>query len=98
MAANANNSKPKVQSNIDSETYEEASAILKELGINHATAISMFYHQIVNQGKLPFDVGVSKERLADIRLGAAIKTIPSKRAKSKAELMEWLENADKEDE
>jgi len=43
-----------------------------------------------------FDDAVSDERISDIRLGAVIETIPSKREKSKTELMEWLENADKE--
>lgn len=42
----------------DKKTKKKAEKILKSLGLNHSTAINIFYHLIVANSGLPFDVRV----------------------------------------
>lgn len=42
--------------NVDAKTKEEATRILKELGLNMTTAVNMFLAQIVRRDGIPFEV------------------------------------------
>ena len=42
--------------NVDSNIKEEATAILKGLGLNMSTAINMFLAQVVKRDGIPFEV------------------------------------------
>lgn len=42
---------------VDSETKEQATEILKEVGLSMSTAINMFLKQVINHDGLPFEVG-----------------------------------------
>ena len=42
--------------NVDAKNKEEATAILKGLGLNMSTAINMFLAQIVKRDGIPFEV------------------------------------------
>ena len=42
--------------NVDAKTKEEATGILKGLGLNMSTAINMFLAQIVKRDGIPFEV------------------------------------------
>lgn len=42
--------------NVDTKTKEEATTILKSLGLNMSTAINMFLAQIVKRDGIPFEV------------------------------------------
>lgn len=42
--------------NVDSKTKEEATIILKGLGLNMSTAINMFLTQIVKRDGIPFEI------------------------------------------
>lgn len=42
--------------NVDPEIKEEATAILKSLGLNMSTAINMFLAQVVKRDGIPFEV------------------------------------------
>ncbi|GHV15781.1 hypothetical protein FACS1894219_12730 [Clostridia bacterium] len=48
----------KVKSNlnvrIDASIKERAGELLRRMGIDHTTAIEMFYRQIINENRLPF--------------------------------------------
>lgn len=46
--------------NVDAETKKEATAILKDLGLNMSTAINMFLVQIVKRDGIPFEITNSK--------------------------------------
>ncbi|GHU51737.1 hypothetical protein AGMMS49975_06120 [Clostridia bacterium] len=39
---------------IDAGIKERAGALLTRMGIDHTTAIEMFYRQIINENRLPF--------------------------------------------
>ncbi len=41
---------------VDSETKEEATKILKEVGLSMSTAINLFLKQVINHDGLPFEV------------------------------------------
>lgn len=42
--------------NVDAKTKEEATNILKSLGLNMSTAINMFLAQVVKRDGIPFEV------------------------------------------
>jgi DNA-damage-inducible protein J len=40
---------------------EEVGKILDRLGLNHSTAVNMFYHQVLVHKGIPFDVKIPNE-------------------------------------
>lgn len=46
----------KIQARIDGAVKEEAESILKNMGLSPATAIDIFYRQIIFQKKMPFEI------------------------------------------
>jgi len=51
-----------VQVRIEKELKEQANAILASLGMNATTAITLFYSQIVRQGRIPFEWNIPKHQ------------------------------------
>jgi len=47
-----------IQVRIDALLKKEAEAALKSMGLNMSTAIHLFCRQVVNQGRIPFDIVV----------------------------------------
>ena len=45
-----------VQVRIDSALKKETEATLKSMGLSMSTAIHLFCRQVVNQGRIPFDI------------------------------------------
>lgn len=61
---------------VDTKDKEEATNILKDLGLNMSTAINMFIKQIIKNDGLPFNVSnpkPSKELLEALEEGAKIE-------------------------
>ena len=54
--------------NVDAKNKEDATAILKGLGLNMSTAINMFLVQIVKRNGIPFEVTnpTPKEEIAEV--------------------------------
>lgn len=42
--------------NVDAKVKEEATAILKDLGLNMSTAINMFLVQVIKKDGIPFEI------------------------------------------
>ena len=62
--------------NVDTKVKEEATSILKSLGLNMSTAINMFLAQVVKRDGIPFEVvnpKPSKELLEALQEGALIE-------------------------
>jgi DNA-damage-inducible protein J len=64
---------------IDSSVKERAGALLTRMGIDHTTAIEMFYRQLINENGLPFTpkpvVSVDEQLRAAFRNRSYPKTI-----------------------
>ena len=65
-----------IQVRMDPELKKETEATLKSMGLNMSTAIHLFCQQVVNQGRIPFDIVVpdtpneiTRKTLDDARLG-----------------------------
>lgn len=61
--------------NVDKQIKEEATSILKSLGLNMSTAINMFLTQVVKRDGIPFEVTnpkPSKELLEALQKGEEI--------------------------
>ncbi|HBA0799907.1 TPA: type II toxin-antitoxin system RelB/DinJ family antitoxin, partial [Enterococcus faecium] len=46
----------KLQISMDEKLKNEAESIIDELGMSPKTAVTVFYKQIVEQGKIPFSI------------------------------------------
>lgn len=67
--------------NVDTQVKEEATNILKGLGLNMSTAINMFLAQVVKRDGIPFEVTnpkPSKEMLQALREVEEMKKSPDK--------------------
>ena len=42
--------------NVDAKVKEEATAILKDLGLNMSTAVNMFLVQVIKKDGIPFEI------------------------------------------
>ena len=45
----------------DKELKEQVGIILKNLGLNHSTAINMFYRLVIANNGIPFDVKITNK-------------------------------------
>lgn len=41
---------------------DEVGKIFSRLGLNHSTAINMFYHQVINYKGIPFDIKIPNKQ------------------------------------
>lgn len=62
-----------IQFRMDSDLKQRLEKIFKEMGLNMTTAMNLFAHAVVNQGKIPFDITAPKSQiendLEDVRAG-----------------------------
>ncbi len=82
---------------VDKKDKEQATNILKDLGLNMSTAINMFIKQIIKEDGIPFEIRnprPSKELLEALQEGEDILNgkIQAKRYHSVKELIGDLEN------
>ncbi|MCV3316381.1 type II toxin-antitoxin system RelB/DinJ family antitoxin [Pediococcus ethanolidurans] len=88
--------KKRVQVKIDKDLADDTEAILNELGLNPTTAINMFYKRIVANGALPFNVSLSEEERANLRLLKATEGTPVTEFKDAKEVSDWLNDPDED--
>ena len=70
------------QARMDVPLKTTVDAILEQMGLNGAIVIRMLYKKIADLGKLPFEVGISKEELARIRFRQTLDAVTSRNMKS----------------
>ena len=62
-----------VQFRMDSDLKQQLERIFQEMGLNMTTAMNLFAHAVVNQGRIPFDITAPKSQLEndldDVRAG-----------------------------
>lgn len=67
--------------NVDKQIKEDATSILKDLGLNMSTAINMFLTQVVKRNGIPFEIvnpTPSKQLLEALREVEDMKKNPDK--------------------
>ena len=52
-----------VQFRMDSDLKQRLEKLLKKMGLNMTTAMNLFAHAVVNQGRIPFDITAPKSQL-----------------------------------
>ena len=88
--------KKRVQVQIDKDLADNTEAILNELGLNPTTALNMFYKRIVANGALPFELALSQEEKANLRLLKATEDTPVTKFKDVQEVTDWLNDPDED--
>jgi len=65
-----------IQVRVDAELKQHADKAFKSMGLNMSTGINLFIHQVVNQGKIPFEITATdtpnmetRKVLNDVRKG-----------------------------
>lgn len=62
-----------VQFRMDNDLKQQLERIFQEMGLNMTTAMNLFAHAVVNQGRIPFDITAPKSQLEndldDVRVG-----------------------------
>lgn len=84
--------KKRIQIQIDKEVAEEVELIFEELGLNQTTAVNAFYKQVLANGGMPFDLVLTAEQKAGIRLTQASKLAPLEKLETREEVEEWFAN------
>ena len=82
--------KERVQVGIDGGLKEEAENILRELGMNPTTAITILYKQVVARGEFPLEIKLSEEKWQAMRLREITKNINPERLDTDEKLEAWL--------
>lgn len=63
--------KKRVQVQIEKQVAEEVEKIFEELGLNPTTAVNAFYKQVQAHGGLPFELKLTRDQVADMKLKQA---------------------------
>lgn len=89
-------SKVNVSIRVDTELKKQADTIFADIGLNMTTAINLFFRQVVNQGKIPFEIATdipNAETVTAIREmdDMICGKIPTKRYTSADELFKDLD-------
>ena len=66
------NSNSPINIMVDSKTKEEATIILKDLGLSMSSAITLFLRQVIKNDGLPFEI---KNKTANTELVEALKEV-----------------------
>lgn len=61
--------KTRLNVNIDDELKAQTGAKLNELGLDYTTAVTIYFKQILAQGKIPFEITTHRTYSADEVLG-----------------------------
>lgn len=83
--------KIRVQMQVDKELKEEATEIFDELGLSNTTAYTLFLKQVVAQGKIPFELSLSRKSMAQRALREAAQESPERHFETAEEFAEYLE-------
>jgi DNA-damage-inducible protein J len=68
--------KKQIQVQLDATLATEVAAILSEIGLTPASAITIFYKRIVAEQGLPFELGRTTQQTIDAGLQQVIETTP----------------------
>lgn len=86
------NTKKRVQVQLDKDLSEETESVLSALGLTPTTAITMFYKRIVAKNGLPFDAELTQREQDTLKLIELSKNLPIKELDTKGKLKEWLDD------
>lgn len=67
--------KKRIQVNVDAKAATEAEAVFEALGISPTTVLNMLYKKVAAEGKIPFDLSLTEDQLANLRLNKAIESL-----------------------
>ncbi|KRK39528.1 type II toxin-antitoxin system RelB/DinJ family antitoxin [Levilactobacillus parabrevis] len=82
----------KVQISIDKKLANDAEAIFEDIGLNQATALTVFYKKVVAEGGLPFDLKQTPEQRRNCRLHEALTGIPVQKLESRGQIETWFKD------
>ena len=80
----------KLQITMDDDLKNEAESIIEELGLTPKTAVTVFYKQIVEQGRIPFDIALSERHKRMRSIQKLAQDLPVEKLDTDEKIEEWL--------
>ncbi|OTO15239.1 MULTISPECIES: type II toxin-antitoxin system RelB/DinJ family antitoxin [Enterococcus] len=80
----------KLQISIDDDLKNDAEKLIDELGLTPKTAITVFYKQILEQGKIPFSIELSERSKLARSVQRLSEDIPVRRLDTDEKINEWI--------
>ena len=80
----------KLQISMDETLKKEAESIIDELGMNPKTAVTVFYKQIVEQGKIPFSIELSEKSRQIHTIQRLAEKLPTRKLDTDEKIEEWF--------
>jgi DNA-damage-inducible protein J len=75
---------------VDQDADEEARAVLDRLGLNVSTVVNALLKRIAAEGKVPFNLELTADELADLRLIRAVENANTPILHGEKEIAEYL--------
>ncbi|WP_369675005.1 type II toxin-antitoxin system RelB/DinJ family antitoxin [Enterococcus faecium] len=80
----------KLQISMDGKLKNEAESIIDELGMSPKTAVTVFYKQIVEQGKIPFSIELSEKSKRIHNIQRLAEKLPVQKLDTDEKIEEWF--------
>lgn len=80
----------KLQISIDDDLKHDAEKLIDELGLTPKTAITVFYKQILEQGKIPFSIELSERNKRALSIQRLSEDLPVRRLDTEEKIDEWF--------
>lgn len=80
----------KLQITMDDALKKEAERIMEELGLTPKTAVTAFYEQIVEQGRIPFDLALSERQKRTSNIQRLAQDLPVRELDTDEKIEAWL--------
>lgn len=80
----------KLQISMDDALKNEAEDIILELGLTPKSAVTVFYKQIIEQGRIPFDIALSERHKRMKSIQKLSQNVPVRNLDTDEKIEEWL--------
>ena len=80
----------KLQISMDEKLKNEAESIIDELGMSPKTAVTVFYKQIVEQGKIQFSIELSEKSKRIHNIQRLAEKLPVQKLDTDEKIEEWF--------
>ena len=84
----------RVQANVDPDVKNMAEDVIKAVGLTPTAVINSFYRKIAATGRIPLDLSLTSDQMADLELKNAIKKLQVKKLQSKKDIEEFFNDED----
>ena len=94
--ATKDDSKKKVQINVDRELANQAQMVFDQIGLSQTSALTAFYKRVVAEGGMPFELKMTPRQRQNLALDEVLSDLPVADLTTKPALEDWLNDKDQD--